>query len=433
MAREVTEVGTLPRRATRELLAAQSRILARAAAGEHVTALLDPICRLIEDPAAGTICTILLVDGPVLRHGAGPSMPEAYNDAIDGVEWGPDRGSCGTTAHTGLPTIVEDIATDHRWVPWKDLALGFGLRACWSLPVHSRDGRVLATFAAYAPEPRLPLPEELELLEYACSLVSVLLEQQADRDRLTSLTERLERANQELLAASRAKDDFLSMTSHELRTPLTPMLGMLETLGQRWESLGDDERLSLVDVISRQGFRLKHLVDDLLTMSAATAGELRSFPEAVAVGPAVEEAVVMMVGDGGAPVVDVPDGLEAWVDPRHLQQVLQNYLSNAVKYAEGGPRRVVARREGDEVVLRVEDDGDGVHPMLVDRLFELFTQLDRGDRRTARGTGIGLAVVRALAQLNGGRAWYEPGREGGSTFAVALPATDGGRDVAAGA
>ncbi len=419
------QVIVLPRRATRELLAMQSSILAQAARGTHVRDLLDPICRLIEDADSGTTCTILLVEGPTLRHAAAPGMPDVYTRAIDGLEWGPDRGSCGTTAYTGTATLVDDIATDPRWAPWRELALGLGFRACWSVPVRSRGGEVLATFAAYCTTPRMPDASELELLEHASNLVSVLLEQQRDRDRLHALAADLEASNDALVAANRAKDDFLSMTSHELRTPLTPMIGMLETLQERWELLPDTDRRGMLDVMSRQAQRLRHLVDDLLLMSAARAGELHAFPEEVEVRPAVEEAIVAMLGPDRTVLVDVPEGLVAHVDPRHLQQVLQNYLSNAVKYADDGPSAVRAARVGRQVVVRVEDDGPGVPSERADELFELFTQLDRGDRRTARGTGIGLSVVRALAELNGGRAWHEPAAGGGASFALAVPAEAG--------
>lgn len=355
----------VPQRATLELLALQSSILARAASGEDVHDLLDAICRMIEDPFAGVRCTILLVEGPALRHGAAPGMPEAFTEAIDGEHWGPDRGSCGTTAYTGRPTLVEDIATDERWVPWRELALAHGLQACWSVPVFSRDGRVIATFAAYATEPRMPDDGELELLEHASHLVSVLLEQQRDRDQLENVTARLEDTNRELLAASRAKDDFLSMTSHELRTPLTPMIGMLETLQMRWTQLADEQRRSLVDVVARQAVRLHHLVDDLLTMSAAAAGELRTRPQVIDVRPAIELALTSMLGPEPDVAVEAAPDLQVLCDPRHLQQMLENYLSNAIKYADDGPVLVSARREAEEVSLCVIDDGDGIDPTLV--------------------------------------------------------------------
>lgn len=414
----------LPQRATRELLAMQSSILARAAAGGDIDELLDAICRMIEDPVAGVTCTILLVEGPALRHAAAPGLPDAFAEAIDGEHWGPDRGSCGTTAYTGEPTLVEDIATDERWEPWRELALALGLRACWSVPVFSRDNDVIATFAAYATDPRMPDAGELELLEHASYLVSVLLDQHNDRERLKAVTERLVETNRDLLAASRAKDDFLSMTSHELRTPLTPMIGMVETLQVRWDRLTDEQRRSLLEVVARQATRLHQLVDDLLTMSAAAAGELRAEPQVVDVLPAINLALTSMLGPEADVPVEAEPGLQVVTDARHLQQILENYLSNAIKYADSGPVRVTARAEGDEVTLCVVDAGEGIDPSLVHRLFKPFTRLNTGDRRTAQGTGVGLAVVRTLTKVNKGRAWYEPAETGGACFAVALPAPD---------
>ena len=108
-----------------------------------------------------------------------------------------------------------------------------------------------------------------------------------------------------------------------------------------------------------------------------------------------------------------------------LQCEVINDLTNAVKYAPHGPIRVTAAVDGDEVHVRVIDEGPGIADAFLDRLFEPFAQIDSGDRRTARGTGLGLSVVRALAAANQGRAWYEPRPLPGASFGVTLPRAAG--------
>src|SRR5262249_57835918 len=114
-------------------------------------------------------CSVLLLDesGRQLLHGSAPSLPAAYNAAVDGLEIGPGAGSCGTAAYRNEPVVVVDIATDPLWDSYRDLALPLGLRACWSTPIRSRSGTVLGTLAIYYRTARAPLPVERKLVEIA--------------------------------------------------------------------------------------------------------------------------------------------------------------------------------------------------------------------------------------------------------------------------
>jgi PAS domain S-box-containing protein len=158
-------------------LAGQRDVLEAIATGEPLTAVLERIVRLVEGQAAGMTCSILLLDPEhgCVRHGAAPSLPAEYSRAIDGVPIGPVAGSCGTAAHRGETVVVEDIATDPLWAPYRDLALPHGLRACWSTPIFSADRRVLGTFAMYYRDPRGPTPAERHWVSAATHLASVAL------------------------------------------------------------------------------------------------------------------------------------------------------------------------------------------------------------------------------------------------------------------
>jgi hypothetical protein len=129
-------------------------------------AVLDRYLRAVEAAADTEMLTsILLLDGNCLRHGAAPRLPGEYCSAVDGVEIGPNTGSCGTAAHLGHAIYVTDIASDPLWTDWRDLALGHGLRACWSTPIFDDKQTVLATFAIYHLTPRAPTREEVRAIE----------------------------------------------------------------------------------------------------------------------------------------------------------------------------------------------------------------------------------------------------------------------------
>lgn len=151
------------------LSAAQNRILELAVEEAPLESTLDAIVRELEAVStSGVIGSILLLDedGVHLRHGAGPSLPAAYNKAVDGIAIGPSVGSCGTAVYRKEPVFVADIASDPLWVDYRDLALQHGLRACWSLPITSTGGEVLGTFAMYHKERREPAPADLELVDF---------------------------------------------------------------------------------------------------------------------------------------------------------------------------------------------------------------------------------------------------------------------------
>src|SRR5258706_1951322 len=130
------------------LLGGEKRLLEMIARGDSRVAILHALCRVVETLASGSLCSILLLDPNTnrLRHGAAPSLPVAYADAIDGIAIGPSVGSCGTAAYRAERVTVCDIAADPLWADYRDLALAHGLRACWSAPILSSEGRVLGTF-----------------------------------------------------------------------------------------------------------------------------------------------------------------------------------------------------------------------------------------------------------------------------------------------
>lgn len=134
--------------------------------GDALGLILSRYLLAVEAEADSFILTsILLVDGHRLRHGAAPSLPPAYCEAIDGLEYGPVAGSCGTAAYFGRPVHVTDIATDPFWADYRHLALEHGLRACWSTPIFDDDRIVIGTFAIYHLTPRGPTADEIKAIQ----------------------------------------------------------------------------------------------------------------------------------------------------------------------------------------------------------------------------------------------------------------------------
>ncbi|HEY0337568.1 MAG TPA: PAS domain S-box protein [Burkholderiales bacterium] len=168
------------------LLAAEKRLLEMIARGEPCAVVLDSLCRAFEEQSSGSLSSILLLDPNMnsLRHGAAPNLPKNYIHAIDGALIGPSAGSCGTAAYRAQTVIVSDIATDSLWADYRDLALAHGLRACWSTPILSSEGRVLGTFATYYREPRSPVAHERNFIEQITHLASIAIEREHAQDVL---------------------------------------------------------------------------------------------------------------------------------------------------------------------------------------------------------------------------------------------------------
>jgi two-component system CheB/CheR fusion protein len=245
-------------------------------------------------------------------------------------------------------------------------------------------------------------------------------------ERLRAEAAREKKMAEDLAEADRRKDEFLAMLGHELRNPLTPILNCLHVM-RRYQPGGSEFEANR-RILERQVRHMGRLVDDLLDISRITRGKIQLRVEPVELAGVVERAVAatrpLVEGrrhDLRVALPAEPVWLEA--DPTRLEQVLANLLNNATKYTEPGGRiELTAAREGREVVLRVRDNGIGITPDLLPRVFELFMQADRSLDRAQGGLGIGLTLVHRLVELHGGRVEAHsagPGR--GSEFIVRLP------------
>lgn len=172
----------------------ERRMLDLMARGASLGDVLDTLTRAIERISPGALCTVLLLDEDHRRYllkCSGPSMPDEYLAAVNGLEIGPDVGACGSAAFRNQTIIVEDIATDFRFEQGRDFILSYGLRSCWSVPIRDSRGDVLGTFAMYHRVPTTPRPEELRMTRAAAQLAGNAIERIRAEQALRETTQRL--------------------------------------------------------------------------------------------------------------------------------------------------------------------------------------------------------------------------------------------------
>lgn len=241
-----------------------------------------------------------------------------------------------------------------------------------------------------------------------------------------NLEEQLRAKIEELAQTDRRKDEFLAMLGHELRNPLSPIVTAVELARRRPE---DGHLVARsIEVIDRQTRHMTRLVDDLLDVSRITRGTISLRRQTVSLTTVIEQALEQarpLIEERGHQLAlklpSTPLLLNA--DPDRLEQILTNLLSNAAKYTEiGGRISIDVRREDPNVVISVSDDGVGLAPEHRDQIFDLFVRSSDSNVSAASGLGVGLTVVRRLAEMHGGS--VEARSEGprrGSEFVVRLP------------
>jgi signal transduction histidine kinase len=223
----------------------------------------------------------------------------------------------------------------------------------------------------------------------------------------------------------RMKSELLSTVSHELRTPLGSIKGYATTLLAHDGKLRREERREFLGIIDSEADRLTELIENLLDLSRLEAGVLRINPGLVRLGPVAREVTrrVHLSAPRHQVELDWPEDREVSADARRIYQVLQNLVTNAVKYSPDGGRIVVSGVfVPRELVVSVSDEGLGLPARELDRIFDRFHRVGGEVSRRIGGTGLGLAICKAFVEAHHGRIWAESDGEGkGSTFRFALP------------
>ncbi|TLM62068.1 MAG: PAS domain S-box protein [Deltaproteobacteria bacterium] len=385
---------------------------------------LEEVCaaivKAIEAVEEGLLCSILQLD-PVtgrLHKLAAPSLPDFYNEAIEGMVIGDGIGSCGTAAFRKERVIVTDILAHPYWVRARRLVERTRLRSCWSQPIFANDGAVIGTFAIYYTEPRHPGPFELQLITAAAEL--------------TALAINHKQALNALRQSDRLKSEFISIAAHELRTPITSIMGFAELLVDPATevALRPEQRQRFLHEIIEDTERLGKIIDDILDLSWIDSG--RNLPlrrEMTDLG-ALLARVINRFGIKASHhfVLDVRPGLPPalLIDSHRISQVLDNLLNNAVKYSAPGTRiTVTAGCSGGSCEVVVADQGIGMTREQVARIFETFYRADASNA-AVRGLGLGMGIVKRIVEDHGGTIRVDSAPGQGCRVHFTLPLTDRG-------
>jgi signal transduction histidine kinase len=259
------------------------------------------------------------------------------------------------------------------------------------------------------------------------SLRYSIQERQSQEERVRLAREQAAREQAE--AANSAKDEFLAVLSHELRTPLNAMLGWVRLLKTNRES--DEIFTKAVDSIERSALTQTKFVEDLLDVTRIANGNIRLTKRPFTLDHVVEAAVDAIRPTAEAKSIDLKYTAETsdvaiFADSERVQQIVNNLMSNAVKFTpEGGEISVTLSRAGDEAVITVRDNGQGISPEFLPKVFERYKQANNSTTNRKGGLGLGLAIVKHITELHGGTITAESQGEGkGSTFIVRLPVSE---------
>ncbi|OLD56757.1 MAG: hypothetical protein AUI54_05105 [Acidobacteria bacterium 13_1_40CM_2_56_5] len=401
---------------------AESRILEMIARDAPLGEILEKLVRVVEAQFAGLLCSVLLLDedGRHARHGAAPSLPQPYSEAIDGLSIGPKAGSCGTAMYRREPVIVTDILQDPLWEQYRDVAEPYGLRSCWSTPILAHSGEALGSFAMYYRETRSPSPAETRALEMATHLAGIAIERKLAREE----RERFRQAQADLAHINRVTTmgELTASLAHEVNQPIAAAVTDANTC-LRWLTRDQPDLEEARQAASR-------IVKDA-TRAAEVISRTRLLfrkgtPQRALVD--VNEVIREMIGLLRSEAMrhsisvrtDLADLPQVVGDRVQLQQVLLNLMTNsidAMKDVDGTRELIICSQqaEDDRLLVSVIDTGLGLPPEQANQIFDAFFTTK------PHGTGMGLRISRSIVEAHGGRLWAAENSSRGASFHLTLP------------
>ena len=384
----------------------------------------DEILRTVKSLTGAEKGNVQLVsaDGKTLSIVAQEGFDDAFLATFEDVSVDDRRAACGRALATARTVVIEDVMADHDYEAFQDIARHAGYRAVISVPLFGAGGEKLGAISVHFPQPHRPREAEMRRLQLYCRQASDFIQ----RIRLEQTLRASQAALQE---ADRRKNEFLALLSHELRNPLAPIRYALAVIGR--PELNGEQKARSEAIIERQVAHMSRLLDDLLDISRITRGTLelkRSRVElAEVISTAVEAAQPFMNDKRHTLRVSLPPHpVPIDADPVRLAQVFSNLLINAAKYtAEEGRVELAVTNGQPDVTVTVRDNGIGISPEMMPKLFTLFSQAHTTLERSETGLGVGLALVRGLVNLHGGSvSARSEGLDRGSEFVVSLPIGD---------
>ena len=401
---------------------AESRILEMIARDAPLGEILEKLVRVVEAQFAGLLCSVLLLDedGRHARHGAAPSLPQPYSEAIDGLSIGPKAGSCGTAMYRREPVIVTDILQDPLWEQYRDVAEPYGLRSCWSTPILAHSGKALGSFAMYYRETRSPSPAETRALEMATHLAGIAIERKLAREE----RERFRQAQADLAHINRVTTmgELTASLAHEVNQPIAAAVTDANTC-LRWLTRDQPDLEEARQAASR-------IVKDATRAAEVISRTRLLFKKGtpqralVDVNEVIREMIGLLRSEAMRHSIsvrtDLADLPQVMGDRVQLQQVLLNLMTNsidAMKDVDGTRELIICSQqaEDDRLLVSVIDTGLGLPPEQANQIFDAFFTTK------PHGTGMGLRISRSIVEAHGGRLWAAENSSRGASFHLTLP------------
>jgi signal transduction histidine kinase len=359
--------------------------------------LLDELLTRVRDALEADTCAVLLLDesGTELVARAAKGLEEEVEQRVR-VPIG--RGFAGRVVADRKPVIIADL--NHAEVV-NPILREKGLKSLLGVPLITH-GDVLGVLHVGTLRLRDFTPDDVELLQIVAERVALGVERALVHEELIRLTQ--------------VQRDFVALASHELRNPAASIYGLATTLHARYAELPEDKVLAIQETLYQQAERMRRLVEQLLDLSRLESLTVKVSPRRLRLRPHLEEILAATAGPEVA--LEVPDELEATVDPTALERIVANLVTNALNH--GLPPVTVSAAQIDRHLrIAVEDNGRGVPDDFVPHLFERFQRSE--ESRRAAGSGLGLAIARAYARAHGGDLVYTPARPTGARFEFVLP------------
>ncbi|MFT5429464.1 MAG: signal transduction histidine kinase/CheY-like chemotaxis protein [Myxococcota bacterium] len=407
--------------------------------GTTFSSTLAVIAHIVEEQNPGFRCSILLVADGCLVRGAGPSLPEEYNAAIDGSAIGPNVGSCGTAIFWNTPVVVADIQFDPLWTPFAELAERAGVAACWSHPFVSTSGSVLGTLALYSPTPRAPTTEQMERLRAAARLTGLAVERGRAEEALRDQRARQLELESQLVQA--AKMEALGVlaggVAHDFNNVLATILANAEFAQELLPA--DSEVSEMLEDIIDASRRAGEFCQQMLTY-AGRGSHKTSRIELAALLSELRVLVRSSVSKKTTLDYSIPEGaIFVEGDENQLLQVVMNLVVNAADALGNDEGRIVVGLEqvrydatallelspnhelspGQYVHLTVTDNGPGMDSSTMERIFDPFFTTKFS------GHGLGLAAAQGIVAKHGGVIQLESELGEGTKFTLVLPTVGG--------
>ncbi len=398
----------------------------RAAALSAITAgaALEPVLRQIvvtaEQAIDGSAAAILRREGEGLSLASGPHLPETLRTHLHRLPLGAAGGCAGRAAAQAMRVIHQAGTPPAPGQAPSDVMRKAGIQAAWLEPIVSGQGRVLGVLGVYLPQSSAPRPADDVVLGELSDVARLAIEHAYTQSRLREARSEAERAN-------RAKSNFLATMSHELRTPLNAIIGFAEVMQHSvFGPIGNSRYEAYVGDIVQSARHLLDILSDILDMSRIEAGRWEISLQPVGRGDIVSFAhLLSAVGEqhGCQVALEIAEGFRVQADLRALKQILINLTSNAARYGRsGGMIRIIGEAAEAGVRLEVRDDGPGIPHEQIETLLQPFERSEQAKALVAGGLGLGLPIVRQLAELQGARFELESDSGVGTCARLTFPA-----------